>query len=314
VVFDRPKLATLGLDLAALSQTLRDRVMGAVPTRFKESDRQVDIRIRNRPLDSATLDAVRHLVLPGPGGRPIRLLSVADERLPRRPAQIHRIQQQRAAVVSANLSGRSLGSVARDIEKLLAEDPPPPGITAELSGQNREMQVSFASLRFALALAVFLVYLVMAATFESFLHPFIVLFSVPLAAIGVVLGLVVTGTPVSVIVLIGTVMLVGIVVNNAIVLIDAINRLRRAGLAKRDAVVRAGHLRLRPILMTTATTVLGLVPMAIAWGEGAELRSPLAITVAFGLTLSTLLTLVVIPSIYMLVPSRVPAEPGGERR
>jgi HAE1 family hydrophobic/amphiphilic exporter-1 len=174
------------------------------------------------------------------------------------------------------------------------------------------MRVSFASLRFALALAIFLVYFVMAATFESLVHPFIVLFTIPLALIGVVIGLAATSTPISVIVLIGTVMLVGIVVNNAIVLIDKVNQLRRAGMDKEEAVVEASHVRLRPILMTTLTTVLGLLPMALAFGEGAELRSPLAITVSFGLVFSTLLTLVVIPSVYMMVPSRVrAAEPAG---
>ena len=176
---------------------------------------------------------------------------------------------------------------------------------SELGGQNAEMTTSFNSLRFAIALAIFLVYLVMAATFESFLHPFIVMFSIPLALIGVVGGLLLTGTTVTVIVLIGTVMLVGIVVNNAIVLIDTVNRLRREhGMPREQALVLAGHLRLRPILMTTLTTVLGLVPMALAWGEGAELRAPLAITVASGLTLSTILTLVVIPAIYLLIPMR----------
>jgi HAE1 family hydrophobic/amphiphilic exporter-1 len=165
--------------------------------------------------------------------------------------------------------------------------------------------VSFASLRFALLLAVFLVYLVMAATFESLVHPFIVLFTIPLALVGAVAGLLVTSTGISVIVLIGVVMLVGIVVNNAIVLIDKVNRLRREGLEKLEAVVTACHVRLRPILMTTLTTVLGLTPMALSLGEGAELRAPLAITVSFGLALSTFLTLVVIPAVYLVVPSRL---------
>jgi HAE1 family hydrophobic/amphiphilic exporter-1 len=308
VVFNRDKLATLGLDMGVLSETLRDRVQGVVPTRFKEEDRQIDVRIRNVEADRSTVDDVRNLVLPGPGGQPIRLMSVADVRLDRGPAEIHRMQQQRAAVITANLKGRSLGSVVRDITAAIDELPPPAGITTELGGQNQEMQVSFASLRFAMALAIFLVYLVMAATFESFLHPFIVLFTIPLALVGVVAGLLATGTTISVIVLIGTIMLVGIVVNNAIVLIDAVNRFRRAGVDKYEAVIRAGHVRLRPILMTTLTTVLALLPMAVAWGEGAELRSPLAITVAAGLTLSTLLTLVVIPAAYMAIPSRVAAE------
>jgi HAE1 family hydrophobic/amphiphilic exporter-1 len=305
VVFDRERLAALDLDMAVLSQTLRDRVQGAVPTTFKEADRQVDIRVRNAEATRSSIEDVRRLMLPGPDGAPIRLLEVADVRLDRGPAEIHREQQQRAAVVSANLHDRSLGGAIADVRQKLDELPPPPGVTVEMGGQEREMKVSFASLRFALALAIFLVYLVMAGTFESFVHPLIVLFTIPLALVGVVAGLLVTGTPITVIVLIGTIMLVGIVVNNAIVLIDTINRLRREGMEKTEAIVRAGHVRLRPILMTTLTTILGLMPMAVAWGEGAELRQPLAITVAAGLFLSTLLTLVVIPAAYMLVPSKV---------
>ncbi len=308
VIFDRDRLAMLGLDLRTLSETLRSRIQGAVPTRFKDEDRQIDVRVRNAAEQRRSAADIANLVVPGPGGRPIRLMSVARVRPDRGPAEIHRIQQQRAAVVTANLDGRSLGEVERDIRALLAEWPPPAGMTVELGGQSREMAVSFASLRFALLLAVFLVYLVMAATFESFVHPFVVLFTVPLAAVGVVAALRITHTPISVIVLIGTIMLVGIVVNNAIVLIDAVNRLRRAGVDRVEAVVRAGHLRLRPILMTTATTVLGLLPMAFSFGEGAELRAPLAITVAGGLVVGTLLTLVVIPAAYVLVPSRVTVE------
>jgi HAE1 family hydrophobic/amphiphilic exporter-1 len=307
VIFDRERLAALDLDMRSVAETLRDRVLGAVPTRFREEDRQIDIRVRNLEQHRTTIDDVRKLVIPGRDGQPLRLLTVADVRVDRGPAEIHRVQQQRAAVLSANLEGRGLGAAVREIRSVLDGSPPPPGVITELGGQVDEMQVSFASLRFALALAVFLVYLVMAATFESLVHPLIVLFSIPLALVGVVAGLLLTGTEVSVIVLIGVVMLVGIVVNNAIVLIDTINQLRRAGMAKLDAVIRGGHLRLRPILMTTLTTVLGLLPMSLSLGEGAELRAPLAITVSFGLLLSTLLTLVVIPAIYTVVPSRVRA-------
>jgi len=307
VVFDRDRLASLGLDMAVLSQTLQERVQGVVPTRFREQDRQIDIRVRNRESDRASLEDVRSLVVPGPDGEPLRLVTVASVREDRGPAEVHRLQQQRAAVVAAGLEGRSLGAAVDDVRRLLARTPPPAGITAEVGGQFDEMQVSFRSLQFALALAVFLVYLVMAATFESFVHPFIVLFTIPLALVGVVASLLATGTTVTVIVLIGTVMLVGIVVNNAIVLIDTVNRYRRAGLEKQEAVLRAGHARLRPILMTTTTTVLGLLPMAISFGQGSELRTPLAITVAGGLLLSTLLTLVVIPAVYSVVPSTVRA-------
>ena len=305
VIFDRQRLAALGLDMGVLSETLKNRVLGVVPTRFKETDRQIDIRLRNRQEDRDSVEDVRNLVLPGSEGEPLRLLSVADVIEARGPAEIHRLQQQRAAIVSANLEGRSLGSAMAEVQTRLAQSPPPRGLSTELGGQNQEMQVSFDSLRFAMMLAIFLVYLVMAATFESFLHPFLVLFTIPLALVGVVTVLLLTGTTVTVIVLIGAIMLVGIVVNNAIVLIDTINRLRRRGVAKHEAVRRAAHLRLRPILMTTLTTILGLLPMALAWGEGAELRSPLAVTVAGGLLLSTLLTLAVIPAAYRIIPSRL---------
>jgi HAE1 family hydrophobic/amphiphilic exporter-1 len=308
VVFDRERLASLGLDMGVLSETLRSRVQGVVPTRYKEADRQIDVRIRNQEANRASLDDVRNLVLPGPNDEPIRLLSVADVTLDRGPAEIHRLQQQRAAVITANLRDRSLGSAIHDIEATIRRTPPPAGVTTELAGQNREMQRSFASLWFAMALAIFLVYLVMAATFESFIHPFIVLFTIPLGVIGVAAGLLVTGTTITVMVLIGVILLSGIVVNNAIVLIDSVNRLRGAGLSKYEAVVRAGHLRIRPILMTTITTIVGLIPMAIGWGEGAELRAPLAITVGWGLFFGTLLTLVVIPAVYLVVPSKVVVE------
>jgi HAE1 family hydrophobic/amphiphilic exporter-1 len=308
VVFDRDRLAALGLDMRQLSETLRDRIEGAVPTRFKEEDRQIDIRVRNREDDRATRRDVETLVLPGPDGTPIRLLTVADVILDRGPAEIHRVQQQRAALVSAGLEGRSLGGAVAAIRNVLDERRPPEGIAVELAGQNEEMRVSYRSLRFALALAIFLVYLVMAATFESLVHPFLILFTIPLAVVGSVLGLFVTGTEISVIVLIGTVMLVGIAVNNAIVLVDKVNQLRREGWDKREALIEAGHVRLRPILMTTLTTVLGLLPMALSLGEGAELRSPLALTVMFGLISSTALTLVVIPALYLVVPSRIGVE------
>jgi HAE1 family hydrophobic/amphiphilic exporter-1 len=304
VIFDRERLAALGLDLGQMSETLRTRVQGSVPTRFKEEDRQIDVRVRNAGITESSQDDVRHLVLPGPEG-PIRLVSVADVRLDRGPAEIHRVQQQRAAVVSADLQNRSLGAAVVDVANLLESFPRPDGLSVELGGQNEEMEASFKSIRFAIALAIFLVYLVMASTFESFLHPFLVLFTIPLALVGVYAGLALTNTTISVIVLIGAIMLVGIVVNNAIVLIDTINRYRRRGMDKTAAIVKAGHVRLRPILMTTLTTVLGLMPMALSWGEGAELRAPLAITVASGLILSTLLTLVVIPAAYQFVPSTV---------
>ena len=313
VRFDRELLARLGLDMREISETLRSRVFGTVPTRLKEADRQIDIRIRNREEDRATIQDVRSLVVTGPADESIPLVSIAEVEEGRGPAEIHRIQQQRAAIVTTNLAGISLGAGMAAAADAVAQTPPPAGISVELGGQGKEMKSSFSSLKFAIALAIFLVYLVMAGTFESLVHPFIVLFTVPLAIVGVVAGLLVTGTTISVIVLIGTIMLVGIVVNNAIVLIDAVNQLRRAGMEKTEALRRAAHTRLRPILMTTTTTVLGLLPMAFSVGAGAELRAPLAVTVSAGLLLGAALTLVVIPAVYQLVPSRMKTEsPVGE--
>ena len=306
VVFDRERIASFGLDIRSLTSTLRNRVLGVIPTRFRERERQIDIRIRNPEKDRSKIADIRNLIIPGPSGSKLRLQTVAEIRESRGPAEIHRLKQQRAAVITANLKkGYGLGSAIGEVKKIMARRPAEEQFATELGGQNREMEVSFTSMMFALSLAIFLVYLVMASTFESFLHPFIILFTIPLSLIGVVAGLYLTGTTITVIVLIGSVMLAGIVVNNSIVLIDAINRLRRKGTAKFNAVLAAGHLRLRPILMTTLTTILGLLPMALSWGEGAELRTPLAITVISGLLFSTLITLVVIPAAYMLVPSRI---------
>ena len=167
-----------------------------------------------------------------------------------------------------------------------------------MAGQDEELQQSFASLRFALLLAVFLVYLVMASQFESLLHPFIIMFTLPMAVIGVVATLALTGTPVSVMVLIGFIILAGIVVSNGIVLVAYVNQLRHLGRAKLDALVEAGQVRMRPILLTALATILGLVPMALGFGEGAEIRAPLALTIMGGLSFATILTLFVIPVVY----------------
>jgi HAE1 family hydrophobic/amphiphilic exporter-1 len=204
-------------------------------------------------------------------------------------------------VIAGSLSGRDMGAVAADIREVLRSTALPAAVTASLSGQEEEMQRSIRSLILAMALAIFLVYLVMASQFESFLHPFVIIFTLPLGAIGVVFALLITGKSISIVAMIGIVMLAGIVVNNAIVLIDAVNQLRRKGVGKTEALVEAGLTRMRPILMTSATTVLGLLPMALGLGEGAELRAPLAITVIGGLSVATLLTLFVIPVVYSVL-------------
>ena len=217
------------------------------------------------------------------------------------PAEIRRSDGERVAVITANLTGRDLASASKAIEDEIAEMIFPLGFDWRIGGQQQEMERSFSSMHFAIFLAVFMVYLVMASQFESLLHPFVILFSVPFSLIGVLGTLYILDVTVSVVVLIGVIMLAGIVVNNAIILVDTTNRLRRHGKTKIEALSEAGKLRLRPILMTTSTTVLGLLPMALGLGEGSELRAPMAITVIGGLLVSTLLTLLVIPAVYSVV-------------
>ena len=301
IEFDRVRMSSMGLAVEDVANTVRTKIKGDVPTKFKERDKQVDIRVRSSAWRAEDTDAMRSLVVAERDGAPILLGSIANVRVASGVNQISRVSQQRAAIVSGNIVGRDLGGVAKDIQAVLASTPIPEGVTVELGGENEELTRSYKSLVLALILAVFLVYLVMAAQFESFVHPFIIMFTVPLGAIGVVLTLLLTGTPFSVIVFIGVILLAGIVVNNGIVLIDYINTLRREGTAKAEAIRAAGLVRLRPILMTTLTTVLGLIPMAMGFGEGAEIRTPMALTVVGGLSVGTLLTLFVIPALYSVV-------------
>jgi len=242
--------------------------------------------------------AVPELIVHAEEARPVPLRALGNAEVGEGPAELRRVGQRPAVVISGNLDGTDLEGATEAIDSRIAGLGLAPGVSTRFGGQREEMERSFASLALAIGLAIFLVYFVMASQFESLLHPFLILFTIPLAAIGVVWALLLSGSTLSVIVLIGVVMLAGIVVKNAIVLVDCINRLRRDGMEKAEAIVAAGQIRLRPILMTTLTTILGLTPMALGLGEGAEIRSPMAITVIGGLLVSTLLTLVVIPTAY----------------
>jgi HAE1 family hydrophobic/amphiphilic exporter-1 len=304
VVFDQERAAALGMDTADLADRVVRSVQGNVATRYRLADREVDVLVRGAAADRSSVQSVRDLVVNPDSARPVTLSSVADVRLRSGPSEIRRADQQRNVVVSASLAYGDLGEAVADLQHRIDGIALPQGVGAEVAGQSEEMKVSFRSLQFAMALAIFLVYLVMASQFESLVHPFVILFSIPLAAIGAIFALYITGTVINVIALIGMIMLVGIVVKNGIILIDLVNHLRAEGMSRREALLKAGPTRLRPILMTTLTAVLGLVPMAVGGGEGAEVRAPMAITVIGGLTVSTLLTLLVIPVVYTLLDRR----------
>ena len=301
IVFDQERAAKLGLAVRDIADRVVASVRGEVATRYTWRDRKIDVLVRSVDTRQSSIDEIRQLIVNPESERPVTLEAVATVNIARGPAEIRRVAQERVAIITANVAYGDLGAAAAAAGRLIDRIAMPSGISATVSGQSEEMQESFTSMQFALALAIFLVYLVMASQFESLIHPFVILFTIPLALVGAVLALFVTGTTINIVAFIGVIMLAGIVVNNAIVLVDLINQLRAKGKDRSDAIMEAGLARLRPILMTSLTTALGLLPMALGFGEGSEVRTPMAITVIGGLIVSTLLTLLVIPVVYSLL-------------
>jgi HAE1 family hydrophobic/amphiphilic exporter-1 len=301
VVFDQERASQLNLVVRDIADRVVNSVRGEVATRYKMREKQIDVLVRSVDSRAASIEEVRNLIV-NPGSEfPVPLSAVADVKLAMGPAEVRRVGQERVAVISANLAQDDLGSAVTALDDIVGRVELPVGTTAFLSGQSEEMSASFKSLQFVLVLAIFLVYLVMASQFESLMHPFVILLTIPLALIGAVWALWLTGTTVNVVAYIGLIMLAGIVVNQSIVMIDAVNQLRAAGMPKLQAIVEGGKLRLRPILITKLTTILGLLPMALGIGEGAEVRAPMAITVIGGVLLTTFLTLLVIPVVYSVM-------------
>jgi HAE1 family hydrophobic/amphiphilic exporter-1 len=301
IVFDQERAAKLGLAVRDIANGVVANVRGELATRYTWRDKKIDVLVRSVDTRQSSIEEIRQLIVNPTSERPVTLDAVADIIVSEGPAEIRRVAQERVAIISANLAYGDLGAAAAEAGAIVSQTAMPTGITAMVSGQSEEMQDSFRSMQFALALAVFLVYLVMASQFESLIHPLVILFTIPLALVGAVLALFITGTTVNVVAFIGVIMLAGIVVNNAIVLIDLINQLREQGKERLEAILEAGSARLRPILMTSLTTTLGLLPMAMGFGEGSEVRTPMAVTVIGGLTVSTFLTLLVIPVVYSLM-------------
>jgi HAE1 family hydrophobic/amphiphilic exporter-1 len=302
VEYDREQLARYGLNIETVASRVRDAVKGAEASLYNLGDRRIPIVVRFREADRRQVTDVADFVVNPGGKRPIPLAAVADVMLAEGPSEVRRIDGRRVAVLSANIGSGSLGGAVAALDRVLVREIDwPADMTFFITGQNQEWERSRSSLLLALSLSIFLVYVIMAAQFESLLQPLIIMLTIPLAFFGTVLALKALGISLSVVVFLGMIMLAGIVVNNAIVLVDYINRLKQRGMDRIEAVVTAGSVRLRPILMTTATTVLGLLPMAIGLGDGAEIRTPMAIAVISGLIASTALTLVIIPSLYSVV-------------
>jgi HAE1 family hydrophobic/amphiphilic exporter-1 len=308
IIFNRAVLASQDMTINSVGSQIRNKIEGEVSTRFIETDREVDIRVRLSEDSRDRVEKVSRIQVRNGLGVMVPLQALATIQIKEGPAEIRRILQQKSAVITGNLSGISLDDATAHIMAAAASLDVPPEVSVNLAGQSMEQDVAFSSMIFAIFLAVFLVYLVMASQFESFVKPFIIMFTIPLGIIGVVIIGLAAGMSINVIVLIGLIILSGIIVNNAIVLVDYIGQLQRQGMKKLEAITTAARVRWRPILMTTITTILGLLPMALDLNEGFEIRIPLALTLIGGLIFGTFLTLIFIPLVYNLVVRESTAE------
>ncbi|HPO14666.1 MAG TPA: efflux RND transporter permease subunit [Candidatus Hydrogenedentes bacterium] len=303
IELDRDLLASKNLSPIQVAQKLRTEIQGDVATRFSQGGERIDIRVRSDQTRLQTIQDLRSLSIVD-GNPPIPLSSVANISIQDGPSEIRRIDQRQVVLIQGNVEGFDLGSVSREIEKRMQHVEKPDDFSFVLGGQNRELQTSYGSLMFALMLSIFLVYVVMACQFESLIQPALIMFTIPLGFIGVIDALYLLDMPLSIAVFMGGILLVGIVVNNSMLLVDYANQLRKRGRTRREAIYESGLVRFRPVLMTAITTIIGAVPMALSGGDGSELRKPLAVTVIAGLTVATMLTLVIIPVVYDLFGGR----------
>ena len=298
---DRTKANDLGLNFRQVSGVLRSAVLGNSDTRLSTHGKEYDITVKVDESQLQNLNDLLDLPLLNNRGTTIPLRAVADFSLQKSPSEIKRLDQQRMLEIKADVAGRPQREVTAEVAAAVAQINLPPDYYLGFGGQSRAIGESFRSLLVALVIAIFLVYVVMGAQFNSFIHPFTIAFTIPLAVIGVLLGLLVFGASLSMNALLGMILLVGIVVNNGIILIDYINQLRSRGMEKTEAIVEAGATRMRPIFITSLTTIFGMLPIALGLGKGGEALQPLGAVVAGGLTTSTFLTLIVIPCVYSLL-------------
>jgi len=303
IKINREEAARYGLMVNSVANAIQTASLGKVATQYREENEEVDVRIRFQEEFRDDLNDIRTIPIHTPMDKIIQLDQVASVTKGEGPISISRENQARVVTVFANIAGRDLGSIMQDVGKevTLVEKNIPTGYFIELGGQFEDMIEAFTVLAGALALAILLVYMIMASQFESFVHPFVIMFTIPLSLIGVVVALLIAGKTVNLVSAIGFIMLTGIAVNNGIVMIDYINQLRRKGVETKEAILQGCSVRFRPVLITALTTMLGMLPMALSTSSGSEMRAPMAITVIGGLFATTIMTLFVIPSIYSLV-------------
>ncbi len=302
ITIDREKASRMGLKVSQVGNVIQTASLGKVATRYREGNEEIDIRVRFEEKSRDNLEDIRSIPIMTPLNTMVSLGEVASITRGEGPIRINRENQARVITVTGNIAGRDLGSVVKDIRARITdiERGLPPGYFTEFGGQFEQMQEAFIIMAAAFALATLLVYMIMASQFESFRHPFVIMFTIPLSIVGVIVALLISGRPVSLPVLIGFIILGGIAVNNGIVMVDYINQLKQRGVEKKEAILQACAVRLRPVLITALTTIMGMLPMAISVSEGAEMRAPMAVVVVGGLVATTFLTLFIIPIIYSL--------------
>lgn len=297
---DRKNAAQFGLTAGQISQAVKGTISGTTATRYRYEGKEINVVLSGDETLKSSISNLEQTPIPTPMGISVPLSEVANVTLDRGPASITRSGQTRVVNVTSQIMNRDVNSISKDIEAKLKTYKMPDGYTYELNGQNKEIADSFKDLALAMVLAIILVYMILASQFESLIHPFTIILSLPMGFSGGMLGLFITHKTLSVPAFIGLILLIGIVVSNAIVLVDYINKRRERGEERELAIENAGPIRLRPIVMTSLATVLGLIPMALGIGEGSESMSPMAVVVIFGMALSTVSTLLLVPVIYTI--------------
>lgn len=301
--FDRERIARYGLSAAQISNTVATEIKGQVASIYREAGREINVRVRLQPSDRRTMEDINDLPISTMMGFTVPLRDVAKVSYSEGPSMVQRENAKRVVTVTADIQGRSLSMITASVANILKRHQMPQGYFYDFGGEFKSMSETFSSLLFVLLLALLLIYMILASLYESLIHPLTIMVSIPFAFTGAIIALFITGTTLSTTSYIGLIMLVGIVSTNAIVLIDFVLKNRERGMNRHDALVDAGKVRLRPILMTAIATLFAMLPVAIGGSKGFNMQRPMGIAVVGGLFTSTLLTLVVVPCLYEIFDS-----------